>query len=109
MLLIGGTIVVLTLAPRGFRPTVGHVNLERLAPYVLLGLATGAGFPRRRLGAAVGLVVFACGLEYLQTFIPTRDGRVGDALVKSAGALVGIAGAASVEGRLLRRVAEAQK
>jgi VanZ family protein len=96
--LLAAFIVFATLSPLGMRPrTGGSPELERFAAYLLLGLACGVGYPSRRRLIAAGLVVFAFGLEAAQTLIPTRDGRLPDAIQKGAGALCGAVCAFGVE------------
>ena len=88
--LILAVIIYATIVPIGWRPQTGHVHFERVAAYFSLGGSLVLGLPKRPLLVALILVLIACGLEYLQTFIPTRDGRLFDAFEKSLGALAGV-------------------
>ena len=89
--LLAAFIVFATLSPIGLRPeTGGPPSLERFAAYLLLGFGFAIGYPSRRRLIAVALVAFAVGLEVAQTLIPTRDGRLPDAIQKGFGALCGV-------------------
>jgi VanZ family protein len=89
--LLAAFIVFATLSPVGMRPrTGGAPELERFAAYLTLGFGFAIGYPTRRRLIAVALVVFAFGLEAAQTLVPTRDGRLPDAIQKGAGALSGV-------------------
>jgi hypothetical protein len=91
-MVILAVIIYATLVPIGFRPKTGHVHLERIAAYLALGGALTVAFPHRVIWVALALILTACGLEYAQTFIPTRDGHLFDAMEKSFGALLGVVG-----------------
>jgi VanZ family protein len=84
-----GIIAFATLSPIGLRPKTGHVHLERFLAYALLGGSLSLAFPERIRTALITLICIACGLEFLQTFVATRDGRFPDAMEKSAGAIAG--------------------
>ena len=84
-----GAIVYATVVPIALRPNTGHVHYERMLAFFALGGSLGAAFPKRWPWVLLGVVVIACGLEYLQTFIPSRDGRLPDALEKCAGGSLG--------------------
>ena len=83
-------IAFATLVPITLRPHTGHVHLERIGAYFALGALMGISFPHRWPWIMLGVVLIASGLEWLQTFIPTRDGRLADALEKTAGGLLGV-------------------
>jgi len=105
--LLAGFIAFATLSPIGMRPeSGGPPSIERIAAYLLLGLGFCVGYPRRRWLVALGVVAFAAGLEAAQTLIPTRDGRLADALQKGLGALCGAALSVGFE-RLVRAVGRA--
>ena len=89
-ILVFGVIVYSTLVPIGLRPKTGHIHFERMFAFALLGAFATMSLPRRPLGILVALVLLAFGLEYLQTLIPTRDGRMLDAVEKSLGAALGV-------------------
>jgi len=83
-------IVFATLSPIHLRPKTGHPNLERFAAFLILGAAYTLALPRHARRIAVCLVVGAFALEAAQSFAPTRDPDVKDAIVKSLGALAGV-------------------
>ncbi|WP_449642109.1 hypothetical protein [Pseudomonas sp.] len=84
-------IVVATLGPVGIRPrTSMPVDVERILAYLGVGMAFTMAYPRR-IWWAVAFVIFgAIGLEWLQNLRPDRHGRETDALVKIAGAAIGL-------------------
>ncbi|MBP0438807.1 VanZ family protein [Tianweitania sediminis] len=96
-------IAFVTLSPIGLRPHVGGPNTERLLAFVLLGCLFGLAHPRRLGLVAAILVAAALSFELLQELVPGRHGRLPDALVKCAGGLAGVAGAALLN-RLRGRV-----
>ena len=83
-------IVYATLVPITLRPNSGHLHAERQLAYFALGGAFTVAFPRRWPWIVAAVLSIACGLEYAQTFIPSRDGRLIDAFEKSAGGLAGV-------------------
>ena len=83
-------IAYATLVPISLRPSTGHLHPERMLAYFILGGTLGVARSSRPWGALLIVCVIACGLEFLQMFIPTRDARIGDALEKSAGAVAGV-------------------
>ena len=84
-------IAFATLSPIGWRPhSLLPVNLERAAAFVLAGLLFGLAYPRHVLLAGVVLAIGIIGLEVLQTLQPDRHGRELDALIKLAGATLGL-------------------
>jgi VanZ family protein len=84
-------VVFATLSPIHLRPKTGHPSLERFAAFLILGVTYALALPRRAGLVAVCLVVGAFALEAAQRWAPARDPRLNDALVKSFGALVGVA------------------
>ena len=85
-------IVYATVVPISLRPNSGHLHSERVLAYLALGGTMALAFPRRLHWTVAAVIAIACGLEFLQTFIPSRDGRLPDAIEKSLGGLVGVAG-----------------
>ena len=85
-----GGIVYATVTPISLRPTSGHLHPERMLAYFALGVVLSLARPKRPLASAVVVTLIACGLEYLQTFVPTRDGRWPDAVEKTLGGVVGV-------------------
>jgi VanZ family protein len=90
-LVVAAVIAFATLAPIELRPRTGHVHFERVVAYMMLGGSLSLAFPRKPVLVVSALIILACGLEYAQTFIPTRDGRIPDALEKCIGAVIGAA------------------
>jgi len=89
--LLVAAIVVATLGPIGFRPrTTMPVDVERALAYVALGLAFAMAYPRHIWWAVAFVILGAVGLEWLQNLSPDRHGRETDALVKVAGAAIGL-------------------
>ncbi len=80
-----------TLSPIELRP---HAALpaydERLAGYLVAGLLFAAAYPKRIWLATAIVLVSVFGLEWMQTLRPDRHGKVDDALVKAAGACIGL-------------------
>jgi hypothetical protein len=87
-------LVVVTLSPIEYRPKTGHVLSERAVAFALLGLLWGVGYPRRRWGAAAGLLAVIVLLEFAQGFVPGRHGQVLVGLEKLTGGAFGLAAAA---------------
>ena len=96
-------IVYATLSPLSLRPELTRtesdlvVFIERFGAYALLGCLFCLTYPSRIL--LVGLIVFGSAvlLEFLQIFVPDRDARISDALVKLAGGFVGISLARAIQ------------
>ncbi|MGV8856888.1 MAG: hypothetical protein ACOH2L_19930 [Devosia sp.] len=55
-----------------------------------VGLAFAMAYPRHIWWAVAFVIVGAIGLEWLQNLRPNRHGREADALVKIAGAVIGL-------------------
>lgn len=90
--LLAAAIIVLSVVPPRLRPEteVPHA-FEHFGIFFLTGMAFRLGWPNR--GALVGfaLLLFAGGIELVQTLIPGRHSRLSDLLVDAASALVGVA------------------
>jgi VanZ family protein len=84
-------IALVTLCPIDLRPETGHATLERMAAFLLLGLALGMGFPRRAFSSSVFVIAVAVLLEALQTIDPGRHARFMDMAVKAAAGVAGVA------------------
>ena len=83
-------IVYATLVPIGLRPNSGHLHAERELAYAALSTLLVVAFPTQWRRIALVICGIAFGLEFAQIFIPTRDGRLLDAVEKSAGGLAGV-------------------
>jgi VanZ family protein len=85
-------IAVLTLAPIALRPVTGApVSLERFVAFAAIGAAFCLGYPKHRLYIVVLLVGIIGFLEIAQNIVSGRHGRLPDGLVKTSGALLGVA------------------
>ncbi len=96
-------VVFVTLSPIQLRPRTGHPVLERFVAFLMVSGAYTLALPRRAGLIAVLMVAAAFVLEAAQQLAPTRDPDVRDALVKSFGALAGVAAARLIDGELMRR------
>jgi hypothetical protein len=104
--LLTAAVTFATLGPPQYRPhsALGQDGEHALA-FVLVGLAFGLAYPRRRrLTAAVAVVLIGV-LELLQLWIPGRHARWEDFVVDALAACAGIAMAAVLDWmfRRLRR------
>ena len=84
-------VAIVTLSPIGMRPRLPMpVDLERAAAYLAVGLLFALAYPRHVWLALAIVVLGLLGLEWLQGLRPDRHARLGDAMVKGAGALFGL-------------------
>lgn len=84
-------IIVATLSPIDFRPRSSlPVSLERAGAFAVAGLVFALAYPRRIWLAAAVLLLGLVSLEILQQVSIDRHGRLDDALVKAAGAFLGL-------------------
>ena len=97
-------IIYATLVPIGMRPGVGEISpdYERFAAYAVAAALMVLVYPRHPVRVGVLLVAIAVVLEVLQLAMPDRDARVADAVVKVAGALVGIVAADFCNRRMIK-------
>ena len=84
-------IIYATIVPISLRPKTGQLHPERVLAFLALGATLIMAFPRTPWRVVVIVWSIACCLEWIQTFVPTRDGRLSDALEKSCGATFGVA------------------
>jgi VanZ family protein len=101
--LLTAAVTFATLGPARFRP---HSDLgqdsEHALAFVLVGLAFGLAYPRRRVLTA-GIAVILIGvLEMLQLWMPGRHARWEDFIVDALAACAGIAVAAALDWTLQR-------
>lgn len=84
-------IVFATLSPLSLRPRLPLVGpgVERFGALFLMMLVFGYAYPRQRWAIFLAGILLILGLEGIQTLESSRHGRLLDALVKAAGALVG--------------------
>jgi len=89
--LLFAAIVFATLSPLDLRPhSALPVNLERILPYIAAGFLFALAYRRHILAAAAFVIIAAIVLEVLQNVLPDRHGRETDAVVKVAGAIIGL-------------------
>jgi VanZ family protein len=96
--LLTAAVTFATLGPPRYRP---HSELgqdgEHALAFVLVGLAFGLAYPRRRLLTA-SIAAFLIGvLELLQFWMPGRHARLEDFVVDALAACAGIAVAAMLD------------
>jgi VanZ family protein len=101
--LLTAAVTFATLGPPSYRPhsALGQ-DAEHALAFVLVGLAFGLAYPRRRLFTAGVAVVLIAVLELLQLWMPGRHARLEDFIVDALAACVGIAVAAMLD-RLMCR------
>jgi len=93
--LLAAAVTFATLGPPQFRP---HSELgqdgEHTLAFILIGLAFGLAYPRRRtLSAGIAVVIIGV-LEILQFWAPGRHARLEDFVVDATAACAGFAMAA---------------
>jgi VanZ family protein len=96
--LLTAAVVFATLGPARLRPhsEFGQDGEHALA-FVLVGLAFGLAYPRRRVLTAGAAVVLIGVLELLQLWMPGRHARLEDFVVDALAACAGIAAAATAD------------
>jgi VanZ family protein len=101
--LLAAAVTFATLGPPRFRPhsNLGQVGEHALA-FILIGLAFGLAYPRRRLLTAVIAVVMVGILEILQLWMPGRHARLEDFVVDALAACAGLAIAAALDWAIQR-------
>ncbi len=95
--LLAAAVTFATLGPAGLRP---HSDLgqdgEHALAFVLIGLAFGLAYPRRRLLTATIAVAVIGWIEILQFWAPGRHARWSDFVVDALAAGAGLALAAGI-------------
>jgi VanZ family protein len=101
--LLTAAVTFATLGPARLRP---HSELgqdgEHALAFVLVGLAFGLAYPRRRVLTAGAAVVLIGVLELLQLWMPGRHARLEDFVVDALAACAGIAVAAMLNWTMQR-------
>jgi VanZ family protein len=96
--LLTAAVTFATLGPARLRP---HSELgqdgEHALAFLLVGLAFGLAYPRRRLLTAGIAVILIGALELLQLWMPGRHARLEDFVVDALAACAGIAVAAMLD------------
>lgn len=101
--LLAAAVAFANLSPPGLRPhsDLGQ-NSEHGLAFILIGLAFGLAYPRRRLVTAAVAVVLIGVLELMQLMAPGRHARLEDFLVDAFTACIGFAVVAAVDWALRR-------
>lgn len=90
-LLIFALVIAATVCPIGWRPRLSRdPDQERFWAFFALGVAAKFAAPRRHLSLLVGVVLTAGVTEAVQRWLPGRDARVADAVIKALGAFAGV-------------------
>ncbi|KYH00483.1 VanZ family protein [Bradyrhizobium sp. DOA1] len=101
--LLAAAVTFATLGPPGLRP---HSDLgqdgEHALAFILVGLAFGLAYPRRRLATMAVAVILIGALELMQFWAPGRHARLQDFLVDALTACFGFALAAAADWALTR-------
>lgn len=101
--LLLGALAFVTIGPIGVRPvSQAPVGFEHLAAFGMLGLVFALAYPRRIIVAIIIAMGSAGLLEIAQGLDPSRHPRLSDAMVKLAGAAIGILAGIAIM-RILRR------
>src|SRR5512139_220592 len=101
--LLAAAVALATLGPPGLRPhsALGQDGEHALA-FVLVGLAFGLAYSRRRWAASAIAIVAIGALELLQLWAPGRHARLEDFVVDALTACVGFALSAAAEWAMTR-------
>ncbi|WP_027554794.1 VanZ family protein [Bradyrhizobium sp. Cp5.3] len=101
--LLAAAVTFATLGPPGLRPhsALGQDGEHALA-FILIGLAFGLAYRRRRLAVAALSVALIGLLELMQFWAPGRHARLEDFLVDALTACLGFALAAAADRTLAR-------
>ena len=101
--LLAAAVTFATLGPPGLRP---HSDLgqdgEHALAFILVGLAFGLAYPRRRLVTTAVAVVLIGLLELMQFWAPGRHARLEDFVVDALTACIGFALAAIADWAMTR-------
>jgi VanZ family protein len=101
---LAAAIAFAMLGPASQRPQL-HVgqNVEHALAFVLLGLAFGLAYTRRRWLTAAGVIGFTGLIELLQLLAPGRHARWSDFVVDALAAALGLVLVATID-RVIRGV-----
>ena len=101
--LLAAAVTFANLGPPGTRPQpyLGQ-NGDHGIAFVLVGLAFGLAYSRRRWSTAAISVVMIGVLEILQLWVPGRHARIEDFVVDAVAACVGFAISAVIESTMAR-------
>jgi VanZ family protein len=88
---LASAIVILSLVPPTLRPESGAFHsLEHFTIFAATGFAFGLGYKRRHHLLAILLVVFSSAIEIAQLFVPGRHARLGDFIIDTLAACIGL-------------------
>lgn len=95
--LLLAAIIFVTISPIGLRPhTMTNVNADRALAYAVTGFVFALGYPKQWKLVALLLIFGTLAIEFLQYLSPTRHARLHDAVIKAAGAMLGILAGSAV-------------
>jgi len=96
--LLAAAVAFATLGPPRYRPAaeLGQDGDHALA-FILIGIAFGLAYPRRRILTTVIAVVLIGALEAAQFWAPGRHARLEDFIVDASAACVGFVLAAALD------------
>ena len=83
-------VAYVTLSPIEARPVVAAPSYEHVFAFLGLTALFCFAYPQRMLVAAGGVLFSAIVLEALQSFVPSRHGRLADFFEKGLGILLGV-------------------
>jgi hypothetical protein len=106
--LLTAAVTFATLGPPSYRPhsALGQ-DAEHALAFVLVGLAFGLAYPRRRLLTAGVAIILIGVLEMLQLWMPGRHARLEDFVVDALAACAGTAVAAMLDWSMRRSKTDA--
>ena len=88
---LAAAIVILSLVPPNLRPeTAAPHGLEHFTIFAATGFAFGLGYKRRHDLVAILLVMFSGAIESAQLFVPGRHARLGDFIIDTIAACIGL-------------------
>lgn len=88
---LAGAIVILSLVPPHLRPkTAAQHGLEHFTIFAATGFAFGLGYKRRHDLVPILLVMFSGAIEIAQLFVPGRHARLGDFIIDTIAACIGL-------------------
>lgn len=101
--MLAAAVTFATLGPPGLRPHSGlGQDGEHALAFILVGLAFGLAYPRRRLLSAAASVALIGGLELMQFWAAGRHARLEDFLIDALTACIGFALAAAADWLITR-------
>lgn len=86
-----GAVVFVTVSPIGLRPSdVLPVDVDRALAFAVLAWLYVVAYPKHWIWVGLAVIAGACLMETLQALSPSRHPRIDDALIKAAGAAIGV-------------------